>query len=165
MLGRLNPLSWIGDVVKGAASSVADWFLKDKEIEAAEKAGKLRIQEAKVNAEIAKWEAVAARELMVTKAEIDWDAEALRQMQHSWKDEVLMFAIWVPISLTILGGFLAYFNPDIGFALQSAWEALNNVPGWYQILAIGVVATVFGLRWLVKDIVPSLKGVFGKSSK
>lgn len=155
-----NPLSWIPDLLTTAADKVGDYFIRDKEMEAADRAGKLRIKEAKVNAEIARWEAKAAREAALTKAEIDWDAEALRQMQYSWKDEFLLVAVWVPILWTMFAGILDGLTAGVAYvdAASMGWEALDLVPQWYQWSALGILAATFGLRWLVQHIIPSWRG-------
>jgi len=131
-LSDLNPLSWIGKlVVKPIADTVGSY-----------NAGKARITEAKIGAEVAKYEAQAARWKREDNAESSWDNEALKQSQYSWKDEFIML-IW-------LAPFIMLFIPPLQPYAVKGFNSLATVPYGYWLVIFGIVAQSFGLRWLFK---------------
>lgn len=90
----------------------------------------------------------AAKQGAVTTA--DWDKTALDNSGRSWKDEFLMLVLYSPV----IGLFLtSMFFPDGVPSVIGAVVALNEFPLWYQILLWGILAHVFGLRWLVEPLV------------
>jgi hypothetical protein len=89
----------------------------------------------------AKYTAEAKRYEMQAQAEADWDQEALRQAQYSWKDELITLVIYAPL-------VVAWFNPEKAMA----WvEFVDELPVWYQLFMGGILAASFGLRWLFKN--------------
>ena len=89
----------------------------------------------------AKYKSEEARFLAQAQAEADWDQEALRQAQYSWKDELITLIIFAPL-------IVGWFNPE----LAKEWVAfVTNMPLWYQLIMTGIVAASFGLRWLFKN--------------
>jgi len=93
------------------------------------------IEVAKAKAEIARWEALA-------RAEADWDTEALRQSQFSWKDEWFVVLLSAP--------FIASFVPGLQDHVLLGWDYVARAPGWYQWSFLGAVIAAFGLRWMVR---------------
>lgn len=90
--------------------------------------------------DIKKMEAQAALDIANQKATTDYDIEALKQSQTSWKDEYLTILMSLP--------FIASFLPVIQDYVVSGWKYLALAPTWYQMSFIGVIAATFGLRWL-----------------
>ena len=71
----------------------------------------------------------------------DWDVEAMRQAQYSWKDEFIT-AIWFSPLI------VAWVYPE----KARLWlDFVGDMPLWYQIIMCGIVAASFGLRWLWKN--------------
>ena len=62
-------------------------------------------------------------------------------MKTSWKDEYLTLLFSVPLILAFL--------PQTQEAVLKGFETLSKTPDWYMMLVTGIVAGVFGLRWLV----------------
>jgi hypothetical protein len=62
-------------------------------------------------------------------------------MKTSWKDEYLTILLSVPLILAFL--------PSTQEAVLKGFETLDKTPQWYMMLVTGIVAGVFGLRWLV----------------
>ena len=79
------------------------------------------------------------------KVEADWDLNAQRQMEHSWKDEYLLFLLTLPI----IGSFI----PKVQDYVVIGWDYVAKAPEWYVISFLGIVAATFGLRWLIKPLV------------
>lgn len=73
--------------------------------------------------------------------EADWDTNAQQDMKTSWKDEYLTILFSIPL-------ILAFF-PSTQESILKGFETLNKTPDWYMMLVMGIVAAVFGLRWLV----------------
>lgn len=73
--------------------------------------------------------------------EADWDTNAQQDMKTSWKDEYLTILFSVPLILA--------FIPATQESILKGFETLNKTPDWYMMLVMGIVAAVFGLRWLV----------------
>lgn len=89
----------------------------------------------------AKYKSEEARFMAQAKAEADWDQEALRQAQHSWKDELITIVIYAPL-------IVAWFRPDLA---QDWVDFVSQLPSWYQILMAGILCASFGLRWFFKN--------------
>jgi hypothetical protein len=75
------------------------------------------------------------------KIEADWDTNAQQDMKTSWKDEYLTILFSMPL-------ILAFF-PQTQDAVLKGFETLAKTPEWYMMLVMGIVAGVFGLRWLI----------------
>lgn len=76
--------------------------------------------------------------------EADWDTNAQNDAKTSWKDEYLMMIFSFPLILA--------FIPTTQEAVLKGFETLEKTPEWYMMLVLGIVASVFGLRWLVSSI-------------
>lgn len=76
--------------------------------------------------------------------EADWDTNAQNDAKTSWKDEYLMLIFSFPLILA--------FIPYTQEAVVKGFDTLNRTPDWYMMLVLGIVASVFGLRWLVSSI-------------
>jgi hypothetical protein len=75
------------------------------------------------------------------KIEADWDTNAQQDMKTSWKDEYLTVLFSIPLILAFL--------PQTQDAVLNGFETLAKTPEWYTMLVMGIVAGVFGLRWLI----------------
>ena len=96
-----------------------------------------RIEEAKT----------VAQETRLTKQvdhEGEYDTEAQRQMQYSWKDEYLMVILTLP--------FICSFIPKVQDYVVTGWEYVAKAPQWYQLAFLGVTIATFGLRWAAKKM-------------
>lgn len=110
--------------------------LRDKEIE-------------KLNAEAL---VEAAKQGQITQA--DWDQRALKNSEKSLKDEILMVLMYFPVGALF---FTSVFAPQMVNSVILAVSSLEKFPLWYQILLWGILAHVFGLRWLVSGLVDFMK--------
>lgn len=73
--------------------------------------------------------------------EADWDTNAQQDMKTSWKDEFYVILFSIPLIMA--------FIPDMQDIVLKGFETLNKMPDWYMLLVTGIVASVFGLRWLI----------------
>ena len=94
--------------------------------------GKVAIQ--KANAEI---------KVKQATGEIDWDIEAIRATQNSWKDEWITLLFSIPLILAFCG--------DWGNKIvQAGFTSLEAMPTWYQYSLGGIVSASIGMRSVSK---------------
>ena len=75
--------------------------------------------------------------------EIDWDIEAIRATQNSWKDEWITLLFSIPLILAFCG--------DWGNAIvQAGFASLEGMPKWYQYSLGGIVSASIGIRSVSK---------------
>jgi len=75
--------------------------------------------------------------------EIDWDLEAMRATQNSWKDEWITLLFSVPLILAFCG--------DWGNTVVAAgFASLETMPVWYQVALGGIVSASIGMRSVSK---------------
>ena len=94
--------------------------------------GKVQVQ--KVKAEIQKKQLTG---------EIDWDLEAIKATQNSWKDEYLTLIISIPLILCFCGEWGRE-------AAHNGFLALQQAPDFYKYTLGCVVAASFGIRSATK---------------
>jgi len=94
--------------------------------------GKVAVQ--KANAEI---------KVKQATGEIDWDIEAIKATQNSWKDEWITLLFSIPLILAFCGDW----GNDI---VQRGFIALETMPAWYQYSLGGIVSASIGIRSVSK---------------
>lgn len=104
--------------------------------------GKVEKTKAETGAKVAKAKAEAV--IMEKKAtgEIDWDLEAIKGSQSSWKDEWLVILFSVPLILA--------FIPGMEGVVANGFSQLDAMPEWYQYSLGVIVAASFGVRSATK---------------
>ena len=108
--------------------SVVDGHLKKVE-------SKARIEEARTEATIKQIESSAQNEA-------NYDLEALRQTQHSWKDEFALVIVVFPF----IGAFLPWTQEYV----EAGWIFLSDkTPEYYWWIFSGAIAASMGIRWAV----------------
>ena len=75
--------------------------------------------------------------------EIDWDLEAMRATENSWKDEWITLLFSIPLILAFCGEW----GNDI---VQAGFAALETMPTWYQYSLGGIVSASIGMRSVSK---------------
>ncbi len=78
------------------------------------------------------------------QVEADWDTNAQNNMQNSLKDEWFALLFSVPL----VGAFIPSMAPYIA----KGFEVLDKTPEWYRWLLVGIVVSVYGLRWMFGKI-------------
>jgi hypothetical protein len=106
----------------GAVGSLASTYLD----------GKVAVQ--KANAEI---------KVKQATGEIDWDIEAIKATQNSWKDEWITLLFSIPLILAFCGDW----GNEI---VQRGFLALEVMPTWYQYSLGGIVSASIGMRSVSK---------------
>ena len=75
--------------------------------------------------------------------EIDWDLEAMRATENSWKDEWITLLFSIPLILAFCGDW----GNDI---VARGFASLEIMPQWYQIALGGIVSASIGMRSVSK---------------
>ena len=130
----------IGQALGKALEPVNEWQRR-KTIQAE---GDLEIEKIKAQATLE-----AAKMGQIIEGEQDLIAQ--KQMQHTHKDEFLMFVFVLPFVLSFLPWTQPYIEKGFSFLNEST-------PIWYQAILLGILASTFGLRWLVSGIVTRMTG-------
>ena len=146
-------LSLFGDIANAASNAYGKY-----------RDGKDRINLAKVEANIAKWKAKAQSYENDAQRTHNWEIEALRQSQYSWKDEfwtlVLGLLLLAPMLLAIIG--TATGDPKFKDMIDAAWSAYASMPIVLQSLYPFVILASMGIRYKGKrkaaDAVKKLGG-------
>lgn len=114
--------------LSGAIDLATGWFENRKKRQSAQH----DLEMARVNGQI-------QRETQLATATMDWDTEALRQTQYSWKDEYVVLVLTMP--------FIASFIPGLQDHVIVGWEYVSKAPEWYQWSFMGAIAASLGIRW------------------
>lgn len=118
----------------GVAGNIAGAYMETRRIKTEAKS---RINEAKTIAKIKQIEHQAT-------SAADYDIEALRQTQYSWKDEVALIVVLAP--------FVGSFLPWTQTYVAQGWKHLNeHAPDWYTYAFLGAIGASMGIRWAVSQ--------------
>jgi hypothetical protein len=98
--------------------------------------------ESQAKVEVARAEAEISRLNKLIDAEANWDAEAVRQMSTSWKDEYLTILLSLPMIIAFLG-------PWGRQTVSEGFDAIANAPEWYKVAFLVTIAASFGIRTIV----------------
>jgi len=119
---------------------------------------KQEIKKVKVEADkeviVAEAKAKVARLQKESEQDFTLDQQSQKNMQTSWKDELLLIVWLIPLVLC--------FIPDYQVYVKSGFEALNNTPDWYQYILIGMVVVIYGMRGLLKIVLEIILKRFTK---
>ena len=124
-------LSFLGPIISLVSAPVKSYM----EERTAKVQSKAKIAEAKVNAEIKRIEKTA-------DSEINYDVEALKQQQYSYKDEFALLVITMPF----IGSFLPWTQEYV----MLGWDYVSRAPEWYSYTFIGAISASLGIRWATK---------------
>ena len=124
-------LSFLGPVLNLVGAPIKS-YMEERTTKIKSKA---KIAEAKVDAEI-------KRIVKTADSEVNYDVEALKQQQYSWKDE---FALLV-ITLPFIGSFLPWTQEYV----MLGWGYVSQAPEWYSYTFIGAISASLGIRWATK---------------
>ncbi|ODS24179.1 hypothetical protein AB835_04685 [Candidatus Endobugula sertula] len=105
----------------------------EQQYELAKLDGKARIAKATALAEMAK---------QGQQNDFDLDMMATKNMEKSWKDELILCIFLLPIVLA--------FIPDMQPHVLNGFAAIEKMPHWYVAIVIGMVVVIYGMRGLLK---------------
>lgn len=151
LIGGLITSAIGGIFTKSVGSSIASaakgWFSARQERENLKLKSNLRIENARVDAQIKKIE-------LDTKLYANADTESIKQWRYGYKDEVLTYSV---VALII-----ACFVPALQPYTERGVQILNDMPMWIQVIIGGTYISVLGLRFV---FLAPLAKIFGKRNK
>ena len=83
-------------------------------------------------------------QMQVIQNDADWQAKMAAASVSSWKDEFWTIVLAVPIFMV---GYAVAFN-DIAVMdrVHAGFDALSNLPDWYQYLLYIAISASFGIK-------------------
>lgn len=123
-------------IISSIIDGVKEYAIKKQEVNAKKAERKDRIEEAKTNAEINK----INRE---SEQDFSLDQISMKNMEKSWKDELLLIIWLIPLVLCFIPGYATFIED--GFKVLK-----NSTPDWYQYILIAMVVVIYGLRGLLR---------------
>lgn len=151
-----NIFSAIGNIITGP---ITEWQKRKTEIvQHKAKIAELEIQE-RISISNAKVELAKNGQFI----EADWDGRAQEEQKNSWKDEFVLIVFSTPFIISFVPAIIAVYqvfteDKDVNYiteAIKKSWENVSLAPDWYQYLLIGIVAGIYGLRWMFSYITPN----------
>lgn len=128
-------------IVSKVVDWISEWFTTRKETKKAEAEMKMKLAEAKTQAQIDLYKTGLV-------GDIAWEKNA--QDNSGWKDEMLVLVF----SLPLIGGFI----PGLDVYIDRGFHAFDSMPDWYQASIGVIVASVFGVRKF-SEVMSMKKGV------
>ena len=71
----------------------------------------------------------------------DLDRIAMKAMDRSWKDELVLLLFLLPLPVAFIPGMDVY--------VHAGFQAIEQMPDWYVAIVIGMVVVIYGLRGLL----------------
>ncbi len=130
----LSAIPIIGNII----DAVSGYQSNKQEIKKAKQQGEIKIQEAKIEAQI---------KLIQSDRESAGELDAIALRQVGWKDEFLMIITTAPLILA--------FVPDMVPYIDKGFEALDKMPEYYMYLVGGVYIYVLGFKRILLKVMES----------
>ena len=96
------------------------------------------VSKAKVQAKVAKVEAEAEVSKKIAAGEVDWENTMADATKESWKDELSLIVLLLPLPLVMFEG-----TRD---AVKEGFAILETLPDWYQYLLFIAISSSFGIK-------------------
>lgn len=123
----MNILDIFGTVLK----PIGDFFTRRSEIKAQTHLNDLKVLEAQGNRAAEQFQSGLA-------ADAAWEMEFARQAANSFKDDFILYALYIPLVLC--------FIPGGDRVVQKGFEAISGTPLWFQGLVITISLANYGIR-------------------
>lgn len=88
--------------------------------------------------------AIQQRKINAIQNDADWEAKMADSTSNSWKDEFWSIILALPIIAVVYS--VAMDDVSIIARVNEGFEALNQLPDWYQYLLFIAVSASFGLK-------------------
>ena len=88
--------------------------------------------------------AIQQRKISAIQNDADWEAKMADSTSNSWKDEFWSIILALPIMAVVYS--VAMDDTAIIARVNEGFEALNQLPDWYQYLLFIAVSASFGLK-------------------
>ena len=100
--------------------------------------GIVETKKKKAEVKLKKIEAEAVHMDKIIAGEAEWETEAVKQMDGSWKDELSLVVLLLPAVLV--------FVPGCQDFVKSGFVALRELPSYYQNLLYIAISASFGIK-------------------
>ena len=88
--------------------------------------------------------AIQERKISAIQNDADWENKMADATSNSWKDEFWSIILALPIIAVVYS--VAMDDVSIIARVNEGFEALNQLPDWYQYLLFIAVSASFGLK-------------------
>ena len=140
LLSNLNPLNWIGNAIDAVAAPVKEW----------QKRKTLKVEH-EFELEKIKHQAALERAQRGEIQDFTLDQIAMKNMEKSWKDELILIIFLTPVVMAFAG----YEE-----VVERGFQAIEKMPDWYMWLLIGMIVVIYGMRGLFMKFASSkIKGL------
>jgi hypothetical protein len=86
--------------------------------------------------------------MQMIKNDADWESKAVDATQNSWRDEFWTIVLSIPIFM--IGYSIVVGDPDIVLRVEDGFQALAQLPEWYQYLLFIAISSSFGIKGVSK---------------
>lgn len=135
-------MAWpiVGTIVK----AVGGWAERREQRKQVQAEGKIKVRQAKINYEVARYEAKARHAAEQEANDADYDLQVLRNREHSIADEFLI--------TTVVAIWIMHYIPSMQPYMAGGWEAMGyaGVPWWFEFVLVGVFVSTLGLMRLLR---------------
>lgn len=134
-------MSWFGAILEPIISLVKEPIIEYQKRKTLEVELESKVLDRQHELNLKKMDIATELAKQGQQVEADWDTNAQNDARLSWKDEYLTILFSLPL-------ILAFF-PSTQGAILIGFSTLEQTPDWYMLMVTGIVASAFGLRWLV----------------
>ena len=78
----------------------------------------------------------------------EWESKMADASAHSWKDEFWTIILAIPVFM--VGYAIVIDDPTIIARVEQGFEALSQLPEWYQYLLFIAISSSFGIKGVSK---------------
>jgi len=135
----------IGNLVGSVVGTVGDVVKKDQAIKEIKEKGKLDIQQAKIDLDVAKLKAQIKQQETQSANDMTYDMQVLKNRRESLIDEFIILGFFVIMILT--------FIPATQATMAKGWKALNNTAWWFEFGIVGILISTLGLKDVLRIFV------------
>ncbi len=142
-----------GSIIGTITKSVGGYFKGKQELAGVKLKGQMKVIEAEAESQlaIAKGKVRMAEEGQMQNFNLD--LVAMRNMEKSYKDELILIVFMTPMVLA--------FIPKMDVYALRGFEVIEKMPEWYQYTLIGMVVVIYGMRGMLEKVlaskIPTLK--------
>jgi uncharacterized ion transporter superfamily protein YfcC len=128
----------VGNLIGSVVGTVGDVVKKDQAIKEIKEKGKLSIEQAKVDLNVAKLNAEIKRQETQASNDMTYDMQVLKNRRESLIDEFIIIGFFIIMILT--------FIPATQETMARGWQALNDTAWWFEFGIVGILVSTLGLK-------------------
>ena len=128
----------ISNLVGSVVGTVGDVVKKDQQIKEIKEKGKLDIQQAKIDLDVAKLKSQIKQQETQAANDMTYDMQVLKNRRESLIDEFIILGFFLIMILT--------FIPATQTTMAAGWKALNDTAWWFEFGIVGILVSTLGLK-------------------